>query len=116
MNRTDQLQRMIACGVIAVVRSPDSHLLVDVARAVARALADGGVTVMEITLTVPNAMDVIRQVRQHLGERILLGAGTVLDTESARAAIIAGAEFIVAPTLNLDFIRLCHRYDKAVLP
>jgi 2-dehydro-3-deoxyphosphogluconate aldolase/(4S)-4-hydroxy-2-oxoglutarate aldolase len=103
---------MIACGVIAVVRSPDSHLLVDVARA----LTDGGVTVMEITLTVPNAMEVIRQVRQHLGERILLGAGTVLDTESARAAIMAGAEFVVAPTLNLDVICLCHRYDKAVLP
>src|SRR5437868_1264465 len=112
MNRNEQVQRMTASGVIAVVRSQDSHQLVEVAKA----LADGGVTVMEITFTVPNALDVIRQVRQSLGDRILLGAGTVLDTETARAAILAGAEFVVAPTLNLDVIRLCHRYDKAVLP
>ena len=112
MNRADQVQRMIASGVIAVVRSPDSHQLVEVAKA----LAAGGVTVMEITLTVPNALTVIGQVRQHLGDRIVLGAGTVLDAESARAAILAGADFVVAPTLNLDVIRLCHRYDKAVLP
>src|SRR5437763_3082830 len=112
MNRAEQVQRMIACGVVAVVRSPDSHQLVEVAKA----LADGGVTVMEITFTVPNALDVIRQVRLHLGERILLGAGTVLDPETARAAILAGADFLVAPTLNLDVVRLCHRYDKAVLP
>jgi 2-dehydro-3-deoxyphosphogluconate aldolase/(4S)-4-hydroxy-2-oxoglutarate aldolase len=112
MNRAEQVQRMIACGVVAVVRSPDSHQLVEVAKA----LADGGVTVMEITFTVPDALDVIRQVRHHLGERILLGAGTVLDPETARAAILAGADFIVAPTLNLDVIRLCHRYDKSALP
>src|SRR5262249_31625452 len=112
MNRSDQVQRMIACGVIAVGRYTDTHQLVDVAKS----LADGGVTVMEITLTVPNALSVIWQVRQHLGDRILLGAGTVLDTESARAAIMAGADFIVAPTLNLDVIHLCHRYDKAALP
>src|SRR5438552_447391 len=67
-------------------------------------------------MSVPNAPEVLRQVRQELGDRILLGAGTVLDTETARAAILAGAEFVVAPTLNLDVIRLCHRYDKAVLP
>jgi len=112
MNRNDQVQRITASGVIAVVRSQDSHQLVEVAKA----LADGGVTVMEITFTVPNALEVIRQVRQSLGDRIILGAGTVLDSETARAAVLAGAEFIVAPTLNLDVIRLCHRYDKAVLP
>ncbi|MFL5342556.1 MAG: bifunctional 4-hydroxy-2-oxoglutarate aldolase/2-dehydro-3-deoxy-phosphogluconate aldolase [Gemmataceae bacterium] len=112
MNRSAQLQRVLDCGIVAVVRSPDSHRLVDVATA----LAAGGVTVMEITFTVPNALDVIRQVRQHLGEGVLLGAGTVLDAETARAALLAGAEFIVAPTLNLDVIRLCRRYDKIVMP
>ena len=112
MNRSAQLQRVLDCGIVAVVRSPDSHRLVDVATA----LAAGGVTVMEITFTVPNALDVIRQVRQHLGEGVLLGAGTVLDAETARAAMLAGAEFIVAPTLNLDVIRLCRRYDKIVMP
>ena len=67
-------------------------------------------------MTVPNALDVLRQVRKELGDRILLGAGTVLDPETARAVFLAGAEFIVAPTVNLDVIRLCQRYDKLVMP
>src|SRR6202795_3405839 len=112
MSKEDQLRRVLDCGIVAVVRSPDSSLLVEVARA----LADGGVTVVEITMSVPNALDVLKQVRQALGERIVLGAGTVLDPETARAVLLAGAEFIVAPTLNLDVIRLCQRYDKLVMP
>ncbi|HMC66899.1 MAG TPA: bifunctional 4-hydroxy-2-oxoglutarate aldolase/2-dehydro-3-deoxy-phosphogluconate aldolase, partial [Gemmataceae bacterium] len=78
--------------------------------------ADGGVDVVEITMSVPNALDVLRQVRETLGDRLLLGAGTVLDSETARAVLLAGAEFIVAPTLNLEVIRLCRRYDKLVMP
>jgi 2-dehydro-3-deoxyphosphogluconate aldolase/(4S)-4-hydroxy-2-oxoglutarate aldolase len=112
MSKEDQLRRLLGGGIVAIVRSPDSNLLVEVARA----LADGGVDVVEITMSVPNALDVLRQVRQALGERLLLGAGTVLDTETARAVLLAGAEFIVAPTLNLDVIRLCQRYDKLVMP
>jgi 2-dehydro-3-deoxyphosphogluconate aldolase/(4S)-4-hydroxy-2-oxoglutarate aldolase len=107
-----QLRRVLDCGIVAVVRSPDSQQLVEVCRA----LADGGVTVAEITMTVPNALDVVRQVRQALGDRVLLGAGTILDSETARAALLAGAEYIVAPTLNLDVIRLCQRYNKLVIP
>jgi len=61
-------------------------------------------------------LGVLRQVRQALGERVLLGAGTILDTETARAALLAGAEYLVAPTLNLDMIRLCQRYSKLVMP
>src|SRR5207247_8616349 len=83
---------------------------------VIRALADGGVTVAEVTFTVPDAIDVLRKASRELGDRVLLGAGTVLDTETARAALLAGAEFLVAPTLNLDVIRLCQRYDKLVMP
>ncbi len=112
MRREEQLQRVLDCGIVAVVRSPDSRQLVEVARA----LADGGVTVIEITFSVPNALDVVRQVREALGDRVLLGAGTVLDPETARAALLAGAEYLVAPTLNLDVIRLCRRYDKLVMP
>src|SRR6184192_4630946 len=67
-------------------------------------------------MTVPDALDVVRAVRRALGDRVLLGAGTVLDPETARAAMLAGAEFIVAPTLNLEVIRLCRRYDKLVMP
>src|SRR5258708_587172 len=112
MNREQLLARVLDSGIVAVIRSPDSTQLVDVARA----LLEGGVTVAEVTMTVPNALAVLREVRESLGDRMLLGAGTVLDSETARAALLAGAEFIVAPTLNLDVIRLCRRYDKLVMP
>ncbi len=112
MSRETDLQRVLNCGIIAVVRAPDPAGLVDVVQA----LADGGVTVAEVTFTIPNALDVIREVSRQLGNRVLLGAGTVLDAETARAAILAGADFVVSPTLNLDVIRLCRRYDKLVMP
>jgi 2-dehydro-3-deoxyphosphogluconate aldolase / (4S)-4-hydroxy-2-oxoglutarate aldolase len=112
MSKEDQLRRVLDCGIIAVVRSPDSQQLVEAARA----LADGGVSIVEITMTVPDALDVVRQVRTALGDQILLGAGTILDVETARAALLAGAEYLVAPTVNLDVIRLCQRYDKVVMP
>jgi 2-dehydro-3-deoxyphosphogluconate aldolase/(4S)-4-hydroxy-2-oxoglutarate aldolase len=112
MSKESQLRQVLECGIVAVVRSPDSRQLVEVAQA----LADGGVTVIEITMTVPNALEVVRQVRQALGDRVLLGAGTILDPETARAALLAGAEYLVAPTVNRDVIRLCQRYDKLVMP
>jgi 2-dehydro-3-deoxyphosphogluconate aldolase/(4S)-4-hydroxy-2-oxoglutarate aldolase len=71
---------------------------------------------VEITFTVPNAIEVIAQVRKTLGDAVVLGAGTVLDPETARAALLAGAEYVVSPALNLDVIRLCRRYDKVVMP
>jgi 2-dehydro-3-deoxyphosphogluconate aldolase / (4S)-4-hydroxy-2-oxoglutarate aldolase len=112
MSKETQLRQVLECGIVAVVRSPDSQQLVEVTRA----LADGGVSVVEITMTVPGALDVLRQVRQALGDRVLLGAGTILDPETARAALLAGAEYLVSPTVNLDVIRLCQRYDKLVMP
>lgn len=112
MSKQTDLKRVLDSGIVAVVRSPDSGKLVEACRA----LADGGVCVVEITLTVPHALDVIKDVRRALGDRLLLGAGTVLDPETARAALLAGAEYLVAPTLNLDVVRLCNRYDKLVMP
>lgn len=112
MSKETQLQQVLECGIVAVVRSPDSQQLVEVARA----LADGGVSVVEITMTVPDALDVVRQVRKALGNRVLLGAGTILDPETARAALLAGAEYLVSPTLNVDVIKVCQRYDKLVMP
>jgi 2-dehydro-3-deoxyphosphogluconate aldolase/(4S)-4-hydroxy-2-oxoglutarate aldolase len=112
MSKEAQLRQIIDCGIVAVVRSTDSRQLVEVVRA----LADGGVTVVEITMSVPDALDVVRQVRRELGDRVLLGAGTILDRETGRAALLAGAEYLVAPTLNLDLIRLCRRYSKLVMP
>jgi 2-dehydro-3-deoxyphosphogluconate aldolase / (4S)-4-hydroxy-2-oxoglutarate aldolase len=112
MSREMQLQRVLDCGIVAVVRSSDPAPLVNVVKA----LAEGGVTVAEITFTVPNALDVIRAAKQQLGDHVLLGAGTVLDPETARLAFLAGAEFIVSPVVNLDVIRMCRRYDKLVMP
>lgn len=112
MSREKQLDRVIDCGIVAIVRYSEPGPLVEVVKA----LAAGGVTVAEVTLTVPDALDVIREAKRQLGDRILLGAGTVLDTETARAALLAGAQFIVAPSLNLDVIKLCRRYDKLVMP
>jgi 2-dehydro-3-deoxyphosphogluconate aldolase/(4S)-4-hydroxy-2-oxoglutarate aldolase len=112
MSRTTHLRQVIDSGIVAVVRSPDSRQLVEVVSA----LADGGVTVVEITFSVPNALEVLKQVRLSLGDRVLLGAGTILDVETGRAALLAGAEYLVSPTLNLEIIRMCHRYDKLVMP
>ena len=109
---SQKLQRILDAGIVAVVRAPDPRGLVDVIRA----LATGGVTVAEVTLTVPNALDVIREAKKTLGDAVLLGAGTVLDTENCRAALEAGAEFIVAPTVNLDVIRLCRSCAAPVMP
>jgi 2-dehydro-3-deoxyphosphogluconate aldolase/(4S)-4-hydroxy-2-oxoglutarate aldolase len=112
MSKETVLEKILDCGIVAVVRSPDSDRLVEVARA----LADGGVTAVEITMSVPDALDVVRAVRRSLGDRIVLGAGTVLDAETARSALLAGAEYLVAPTLNLDVVRMCKRYGKVVMP
>src|SRR4051812_25842220 len=112
MSRETTLKRILDGGIVAVVRAESGERLAKVVEA----LAEGGVTAAEITFTVPNAIDGIRQVREEMGDRIVLGAGTVLDPETARAALLAGAEYIVAPTTNPDVIRLCRRYDKVVMP
>jgi 2-dehydro-3-deoxyphosphogluconate aldolase/(4S)-4-hydroxy-2-oxoglutarate aldolase len=112
MSKLSQLDRVINSGIVAIIRAPDGKLLADVAEA----LVAGGVECMEVTFTVPQAHRVLEQVAQRLGDKILLGAGTVLDTETARIALVAGAEFIVSPVVNLDVIRLCRRYDKLVFP
>src|SRR6185437_11042321 len=112
MSRETDLQRVVDCGIVAVVRHSEPGPLVEVVKA----LADGGVTVAEVTFTVPNAIDVIREAKRQLGDRVLLGAGTVLDPETARAAILAGAEFLVSPCVNLEVIKMCRRYDKLAMP
>ncbi|MBA4018400.1 MAG: 2-dehydro-3-deoxyphosphogluconate aldolase [Pirellula sp.] len=108
----ENTQRLLSSGVVGIIRAPDGSQLVDVARA----LAAGGVDCLEVTFTVPKAHKVLEQVADALGDKVLLGAGTVLDTETCRTAILAGAEFIVSPGTNLDVIAMCRRYSKLVLP
>jgi len=108
----DTLSRILECGIVAVVRSDKPDQLIQVVEA----LAKGGVTAAEITFTVPDADKVIREVKSALGNKIVLGAGTILDTETARTAILAGAEYLVTPCLNLDVIKLAKRYGKVIMP
>jgi 2-dehydro-3-deoxyphosphogluconate aldolase / (4S)-4-hydroxy-2-oxoglutarate aldolase len=112
MSKDTILTRIIDSGVVAVLRAPSGEVLCDVAGA----LLAGGVVAIEVTFTVPGAAGVIQQVADALGDKIVLGAGTVLDPETARTALLAGAQFIVSPVVNLEVIRLCRRYDKAVMP
>jgi 2-dehydro-3-deoxyphosphogluconate aldolase / (4S)-4-hydroxy-2-oxoglutarate aldolase len=106
------LERLLTTGIVAVVRAADGARLVEVAEA----LAAGGVEAVEIAFTVPRAHVVLEQVADRLGDRVLLGAGTVLDTETARLAMLAGARFLVSPTLNHDVIRLARRYGRLIIP
>lgn len=112
MSKINNLSRVLNSGIVAIIRSDDGSRLAEVAEA----LVAGGVEVMEVTFTVPKAHRVLEQVADRLGDKILLGAGTVLDTETARIAMLAGAEFIVSPAVNLDVIRCCRRYDKLIFP
>ncbi|HEY2882966.1 MAG TPA: bifunctional 4-hydroxy-2-oxoglutarate aldolase/2-dehydro-3-deoxy-phosphogluconate aldolase [Pirellulales bacterium] len=112
MLATSFLDRIVNCGIVAVLRAPSGELLADVVEA----LLAGGVEAIEVTFTVPRAQQVLEQVAHRLGNKIVLGAGTVLDPETARTAILSGAQFVVSPTLNLDVIRLCRRYSKLVMP
>jgi 2-dehydro-3-deoxyphosphogluconate aldolase / (4S)-4-hydroxy-2-oxoglutarate aldolase len=100
-------------GVVAVIRTENPGDLV----AVARALARGGVRFIEITLTVPGALEIIRDaVAQLADERVFIGAGTVLDATTARAAILAGASFVVSPGFDADTVKLCNTYGVVVMP
>jgi 2-dehydro-3-deoxyphosphogluconate aldolase/(4S)-4-hydroxy-2-oxoglutarate aldolase len=111
MNKTDILHRMREPGVIAVIRADSSEQL----EHVARALRDGGVTAMEVTMTTPNALDVIKNVSSALGDSILMGVGTVLDETTARLALLAGAQFVVTPVLRPTIIALCNRYSIPIV-
>jgi len=106
------LQYVIDCGVIAVVRLDSGDQLVRSAQA----LREGGVKVIEFTMTTPNALDMIKEASKTMPGDVLLGAGTVLDPETARAAILAGAQFSVSPSLNPKVIEMCHRYSKVCIP
>jgi 2-dehydro-3-deoxyphosphogluconate aldolase/(4S)-4-hydroxy-2-oxoglutarate aldolase len=112
MSSRSDLQRVLDSGLVAIIRASSSEQLVNVARA----LHEGGIDVLEVTFTVPNALEILAALKKDLGKKILLGAGTVLDPETARAALLAGAEFLVSPNVNLDVIRMCRRYDKCVMP
>jgi 2-dehydro-3-deoxyphosphogluconate aldolase/(4S)-4-hydroxy-2-oxoglutarate aldolase len=112
MNRQQTVARIESLGLVPVVRAPSA----EVALRAARAVYAGGIDVLEITMTVPDALAVLRQLAAELGDRIVLGAGTVLDAGTARDCIDAGAQFIVAPGLDLEVVRAGRELDKPVMP
>ncbi len=112
MNKTEILQHIHSIGLVPVLRASSASEAI----AIADAILAGGVTVLEVTMTVPGAIQVIEQLADHHGEKLLIGAGTVLDAETARSCILAGAQFVVSPALDLRTIELCRRYSVPIMP
>lgn len=112
MNKEQVLRQIKEVGVVPVVRARSSE---EAARVV-EAIKAGGVSVLEITMTVPRAVELIAELSERYGDGATVGAGTVLDPETARACVLAGARFIVSPSLNAKTIELCRRYGVAVMP
>jgi 2-dehydro-3-deoxyphosphogluconate aldolase/(4S)-4-hydroxy-2-oxoglutarate aldolase len=112
MTRQDVLRKIAEVGLVPVVRAQSA----DEAMKLVDAIREGGVPVLEITMTVPGAIGVMEQVARRFAADVVLGAGTVLDAETARACILAGARFVVSPALNLGTIEMCRRYSVAVIP
>jgi len=112
MDKEQVLQRIHEVGLIPVLRAQSATEALQLADAIAA----GGLPVLEVTMTVPGAVDVIRQIVEHSGDRILVGAGTVMDPETAQACMLAGARFIVSPSLNLKTIEICRLRGIAVFP
>lgn len=112
MEKREIFDKIVSEGLIPVIRVASASEAIDVADAI----KEGGVSFIEITMSVQGAMDVIKELTAKYKDEIIMGAGTVLDAETGRAALLAGAQFIVSPTLNLDLIELAHRYSAVVIP
>jgi 2-dehydro-3-deoxyphosphogluconate aldolase/(4S)-4-hydroxy-2-oxoglutarate aldolase len=112
MNKPNILQRIRDAGLIPVVRAESA----DQARRAVEAIMAGGLSVLEVTMTVPGAIEVIEELTKAFGAEALIGAGTVLDTETADRCIQAGAQFIVSPALDEETIAFCHVHDVAIFP
>lgn len=113
LKKHEQMKRILDVGIVAVIRAESA----DKALKVIEAIRLGGIPAIEVTMTVPGAVEVIKELAGSFKEEeMIIGAGTVLDPETARACILAGAQYIVSPALNPDTIRLCNRYQKICMP
>ena len=112
MDKSTIMQHMRELGLVPVLRAT----FAEEAMTLAGAILAGGIDILEVTMTVPGAIRVIEQLADHHGDKLLLGAGTVLDAETARNCLLAGAQFIVSPALDLRTIELCRRYSVPVMP
>lgn len=112
MTKAEVIQQLRDTGVIPVVRATSA----DEAMRAIDAIREGGISILEITMTVPGAIALIEEVSVRYGKDVLVGAGTVLDDKTATACISAGARFVVSPALNIDTIACCRRHEVAVMP
>jgi 2-dehydro-3-deoxyphosphogluconate aldolase / (4S)-4-hydroxy-2-oxoglutarate aldolase len=112
MDKQEVMSRIRDVGIVPVIRAESA----DEAGRVISAIRAGGVSVLEITMTVPGAVSLIAEVARQVGNDAVVGAGTVLDADTARAVILAGARFVVSPSLDLATIACCRRYSVAVMP
>jgi len=114
MKRIEMIQKISDAGIVAVIRATSKEEGIKIVDAVKK----GGIKALEITMTVPGAVDIIKELSEIYkdDEDMLIGAGTVLDPETARACILAGAKYIVSPSLNVETVKLCNRYRIAVMP
>ena len=110
MNKTQLIEKLLDPGIVAIIRADSSDQLLECAES----LVAGGISVMEVTMTTPNAISVIKTVSDALGDRIIMGVGTVLDTETCRMAMLAGAKFVVTPVLRPDVVKMCNRYSVPI--
>lgn len=111
MDKQKVRERIVEIGVVPVVRASSSRE----ARMAADAVCEGGIPIVEITMTVPGAVDVIRELAKNVGDDILVGAGTVLNAGAARRCLDAGAQFLVSPGLNLPMVELAKKEEKLVM-
>lgn len=113
MKKLEILQKVLQSGIVGIIRTDNAEK----AKKLVGAINDGGIKVIEVTMSVPNAIDLIKELSVFCQkESITLGVGSVLDPETARAAILAGAEYVVTPCLNPEVIKLCNRYQVASMP
>lgn len=113
MDKIEVLAKMKEEKIVAVIRAQN----IEQGLRVSEAIRQGGIKFLELTMTIPGALDVIKKLAdKYAGEDVIVGAGTVLDPETARLAILAGAKFIVGPNLSPEVITMCHRYRVAVMP
>jgi len=112
VTKFEQMEKIENSGIVAIIRNDTNHDLIQVVDAI----HSGGIDVVEITMTTPGALDTVGSVTKRYGSNLLIGVGSVLDTETARMAILSGAEFIVSPITKPDVIELCNRYGKVVMP
>ena len=112
MSKQKTLAAILDIGIIPIVRAPSAETALKAVEAIYR----GGIRAVEVTMTVPGAVRVLEKVADEFGDKMTLGAGTVLDPESARACMLAGAEFFVTPALRISTIEICQRYSKVIMP